>query len=247
MGAAEKTDRLALRQFYEDILNEPVWVTPTGFRAAALAVRAEIGRADEWGLDPAAFRLPDLAQGTDLTREQRADAEIALSLAVLAYARHARGGRVDPPSLSRNLDRKPQLFDPRRVIEAAAFADSPDAYLRGLHPQHPQFERLRLYYLALKRGEHVQTEQAIQPSSKSSKRKRAVAKAPARPSQRTLLANMEQWRWMPEDLGEFYVWVNIPEYTIRVVKAGRVVHSERVIVGRAKTQTPVFSHQMEQV
>jgi L,D-transpeptidase YcbB len=248
LPAAEKADRMALRQFYEEVLNEPVWITPTGFSAAARAVRAEIGRAEEWGLDAAQFHLPDLAQGAELTREQRADAEIALSLAVLAYARHARGGRVDPLSLSRNLDRKPQLLDPRHVIEAAAFADGPDAYLRALHPQHPQFERLRQYYLALRRGEHVQTEQAVQtPSGKSSKKKRAVAKAPAGPSERTLLANMEQWRWMPRDLGEFYVWVNIPEYTVRVVKAGRIVHSERVIVGRAKTPTPVFSHQMEQV
>ena len=29
---------------------------------------------------------------------------------------------------------------------------------------------------------------------------------------RKLLANMEQWRWMPADLGDLYVWVNIPEF-----------------------------------
>jgi L,D-transpeptidase YcbB len=52
---------------------------------------------------------------------------------------------------------------------------------------------------------------------------------------------------MPEDLGAFHVWVNIPEYTIRVVKAGAVIHTERVVVGRPTTQTPVFSDEMEQV
>ena len=28
-----------------------------------------------------------------------------------------------------------------------------------------------------------------------------------------ILANMEQWRWMPDDLGDLYVRVNIPEFT----------------------------------
>jgi L,D-transpeptidase YcbB len=248
LRSAEKADRIALKQFYEDRQNEPVWATPEGFSPAAKAALAEIARADDWGLDAAAFRLPALVQGAEPTREQRADAEIALSLAVLEYARHARGGRADPLSLSRNLDRKPQLLDPRSVIEAATTTDSPAAYLRALHPQHPQFERLRQAYLSLKRSDPPLVEQVVQYKAKGkSKKKHAAPKAPAGPSVRTLLVNMEQWRWMPEDLGSFHVWVNIPEYTVRVVKADHVIHSERVIVGRAKTPTPVFSHEMQQV
>jgi L,D-transpeptidase YcbB len=247
LRVAEKADRAALQQFYAERRSEPVWVTPTGFTPAAKAVLAEIGRADAWGLDAAAFRLPALAQG-ELTRDQRAEAEIALGLAILEYARHARGGRANPLSLSRNLDRQPQLLDPRSVIEAAAATDAPDAYLRALHPQHPQFERLRQAYLALKRSDAPPVEQVVQAKGKGkSKHKHAAVKAQAGPNLRTLLVNMEQWRWMPEDLGSFYVWVNIPEYTIRVVKDERVIHTERVVVGRASTQTPVFSHQMEQV
>ena len=26
-----------------------------------------------------------------------------------------------------------------------------------------------------------------------------------------ILINMERWRWLPEDLGEFYVWDNVPD------------------------------------
>ena len=33
---------------------------------------------------------------------------------------------------------------------------------------------------------------------------------------------------MPESLGDFYVWVNVPEFTLRVVKDGKVIHTERV-------------------
>src|SRR5207248_8567126 len=111
----------------------------------------EIRRADDWGLEASAFRLPALpASGSQLSRAERADAEIAVSLAVLKYARHARGGRADPVALSRNLDRQLILLAPPQVIDAAATAQAPDAYLRSLHPQHPPFEALRQKYLTLK-------------------------------------------------------------------------------------------------
>ncbi len=70
---------------------------------------------------------------------------------------------------------------------------------------------------------------------------------PASVSEAMLLANMEQWRWMPRDLGEFYVTANIPEYHVRVVKNAQVVHDERMIVGKTDKQTPVFSDTMETV
>ena len=52
---------------------------------------------------------------------------------------------------------------------------------------------------------------------------------------------------MPESLGDFYVWVNVPEFTLRVVKDGRVIPTERVVVGKRETQTPIFSQDLEQV
>ncbi|MEX1060821.1 MAG: hypothetical protein WED13_07340, partial [Methyloceanibacter sp.] len=35
---------------------------------------------------------------------------------------------------------------------------------------------------------------------------------------RAVLINMERWRWLPHDLGPFYVTVNIPEFMLRVVE-----------------------------
>jgi len=58
---------------------------------------------------------------------------------------------------------------------------------------------------------------------------------------------MEEWRWMPETLGDFYIWVNIPEFTLRVVKGGNIIHAERVVVGKRDTPTPVFSQNLEQI
>lgn len=63
----------------------------------------------------------------------------------------------------------------------------------------------------------------------------------------SIVANMEMWRWMPDDLGDFHVEVNVPEFTVRVVDRGRVVHSERVVAGRKETQTPIFSDRLSSV
>ncbi|MEZ5909221.1 MAG: L,D-transpeptidase family protein [Hyphomicrobiaceae bacterium] len=77
--------------------------------------------------------------------------------------------------------------------------------------------------------------------------RKAFGGKPESGSPERLIANMEAWRWMPRDLGSFYVTVNLPEYTVRVVKDGKVVHSERIIIGKAHTQTPIFSMGMQEI
>ena len=60
-------------------------------------------------------------------------------------------------------------------------------------------------------------------------------------SRADILANMERWRWMPRDLGEFHVFVNIPEFRLRINRDGAETYTTRVVVGTVKNQTPVFS------
>jgi murein L,D-transpeptidase YcbB/YkuD len=248
LSIRDREERAALLAFYAARQHEPVWTTAAGFTLAAQSAMAEIRRADEWALDAMAFQLPaaPAAGGVDWTRAARADAEIELSLAILKYARHARGGRAEPTALSRNLDRKLPLLEPQRVIEQASKAAEVGAYLRSLHPQHSQFEALRQKYLALRAGQPIAlSEAAAEVGKKGAKKKSATASDT--PSARQLAANMEQWRWMPDQLGELYVWVNVPEFTLRVVKGGNVIHTERVIVGKRETPTPVLSQDLEQV
>jgi murein L,D-transpeptidase YcbB/YkuD len=63
----------------------------------------------------------------------------------------------------------------------------------------------------------------------------------------TLIANLERWRWMPRDLGDFNVMVNVPEFRLRVNSDGQSVHETKVIVGTAKNPTPVFSDEIEHI
>ena len=64
---------------------------------------------------------------------------------------------------------------------------------------------------------------------------------------RQILVNMERWRWLPHDLGGFYVMTNIPEFMLRVVKDDEPIFTTRVVVGKTNTQTPVFSEDMKTV
>lgn len=63
----------------------------------------------------------------------------------------------------------------------------------------------------------------------------------------TIIANMERWRWMPEDLGDFHVFVNIPEFSVEVSKNDQVMWNSRVIVGTYTRQTPLFSDKIRHV
>ncbi|MCW5717782.1 MAG: L,D-transpeptidase family protein [Bauldia sp.] len=60
-----------------------------------------------------------------------------------------------------------------------------------------------------------------------------------------IIANMERYRWLPRDLGDYYVQVNIPEYLVRIFDQGEEVYETRVVVGQPANETPVFSDRME--
>lgn len=73
----------------------------------------------------------------------------------------------------------------------------------------------------------------------------ALSSQPRAVLESELISNMERWRWVPADLGARHIMVNVPEYRLRLVERGDVVHETRVIVGKEQTQTPIFSENMK--
>lgn len=59
--------------------------------------------------------------------------------------------------------------------------------------------------------------------------------------------NMERRRWMPDYLGDTYVFVNLADQNLKVVKNGKTWHTTRVVVGKPYHATPVFSDEMTYV
>ena len=142
-GRANSGDLAAMTNFYGERAGSLMWVTESGLSDKASAVIAEVRRADDWGLRTRDFTLPQQT-AAETSPEAAAEAEIKLSLTVLRYARYAQGGRIpDPSRISKLLDHTPTVHPPALVLTDLAATDAADAYLRALHPKHPQFERLR--------------------------------------------------------------------------------------------------------
>jgi L,D-transpeptidase YcbB len=63
----------------------------------------------------------------------------------------------------------------------------------------------------------------------------------------TIIANMERWRWLSRDLGRAYSMLNIPDYTIKVVKDGETVWTTRAVVGKPSKPTPLLTETMKYI
>jgi murein L,D-transpeptidase YcbB/YkuD len=227
--SANSQDLAALEAFYAERSGPPLWITPMGFSTRAQAVIAEMQAADDWGLASEAFDLPPAAD-LPATTEAQAAGEIKLDLAVLKYARFARGGRMTPARVSELLDQKASLRNPKTVLTEIAESSAPDAYLRSLQPKQEQFESLHQALIKLR------------ASLKARGRKPAND-----PVVQRIVINMERWRWMPPELGSYYVWDNIPAFTARVMKNGKSIYVEKVVVGQLKYATPIFSAHMRSI
>lgn len=226
----EALDQSTIAEFYAARGGKTLWTTDTAITPKARALIGEIKNADAYGLSAKDFKLPDVPESdtATLTTEAAANAELQLTTAALKYVRFARGGRISDPAaqLNTNLDRRPQWVDPKVVLEQLASSDAPDAVLRGYHPKHPQFEKLRqLYVKAL-------------PSKPD---------APMSASAKRLRANMEMWRWMNEDMGDMYVFNNIPEFMQYVYKGGEIVRAEKIVAGMLDKQSSIFSRPLKYV
>ncbi len=62
---------------------------------------------------------------------------------------------------------------------------------------------------------------------------------------RQIIVNMERWRWMPEDMGDKHIMVNIAAFELQRIVSGLTVERKRVVVGKTYHQTPVFSEDMK--
>lgn len=224
----DRDDQKALIEFYAARHGEGLWVTASGLKPEAKALAAEIANAGNYALDVARFKLPPVANGAlaAADTDSLANAEIEYSKAALLYARDARGGRIPDPSeqLTTNIDRRPQWVEPKVVMAALAATHEPDTYLRSLEPQNPQFEKLRQVYLTML------------PKDGSGR---------LSPAAKRVRANMEEWRWMWLNMGDFYVLNNVPEFMQYVYKNGQIIRSEKIVAGLVDKQTTIFSRPLK--
>ena len=62
-----------------------------------------------------------------------------------------------------------------------------------------------------------------------------------------ILLNLDQWRWLPQDLGERYILVNVAGFEMEYVRNDSVALAMAVVVGQEGWETPIFTDTMEHI
>ena len=61
----------------------------------------------------------------------------------------------------------------------------------------------------------------------------------------TIIVNLDRWRWMPRNLGNPYVVVNIPDFRLTLWKDDSIFWTTKIVVGLPGKPTPLLSAEMK--
>lgn len=59
--------------------------------------------------------------------------------------------------------------------------------------------------------------------------------------------NLERRRWMQDDYGRYYIFANLADQVLKVVRDEKTIHAELIQVGLPYHRTPVFTDEMEYI
>ena len=72
-----------------------------------------------------------------------------------------------------------------------------------------------------------------------------VARGPSVNPIDTIIVNMERWRWLPRDIGNPHVIVNVPDYTLTLYNNDKVYWHTKIVAGKPGKATPMVSAEMK--
>ena len=86
-----------------------------------------------------------------------------------------------------------------------------------------------------------QTRNGLNPDGKLGQKTVAMLNIGAAERADQIAANMERWRWLPRDLGQRYVMVNVAGASLSLMENGQETLTSRVVVGMPDKTTPLLS------
>ena len=159
-------------------------------------------------------------------------------------ARAARGDDWGVVPEGPTLD--PGMTDPRIAWLRArllASSDAEEARLAAVGAAAPEF-----YDHALEAAvRRFQYRHGLEQDGRVGRRTIEALNVPIEQRIRQIVLNLERRRWMPDDRGERYVFVNLADFELKLVDGPRTVFDTRVVVGAPYHRTPVFSAEMTYV
>ncbi len=304
---SRKTERTAAEVFYRDRGFAPLWIDRGAPSAKATQAIAYLRGVAVDGLFPEDYPTPEFKPGDP---DSLADTELKYGTSVLAYARHARTGRVSYTRVSADILYPNETPDPAAILDGVAGQRTIAETLSSYLPQHPGYKALKAKLaevraakggnaparieggpvlkiaktkvkgkaaqdvfmtdprvpilrerlgVAAKSGDDTYDAELADAVKKFQGKHGLAANGVVNSSTldaingprhdrdaEIIVANMERWRWLPHDLGRAYVILNIPDYTLRVMKDGAQVWTTRVVTGKpGKMATPMLTETMK--
>ena len=219
------------QKFYAERKYVPAWIDGDDPTPQLEALLAALRNAETHGLDPETYGHDTLAEALEEADERAwfgaafepnviPETDLRLTYAFLTHAADLLGWRSSPRDVTRNWLPSPKKADLLQHLRDALEGNRVRETLDAIAPSHPQYKGLQA---ALARSQS-----GAAPNLDVDK----------------IRMNLERWRWMPRELGERHILINVPSYEMQVVEGDRPVLAMRVIVGAPDTPTPLFSDQM---
>ncbi|KKC25449.1 hypothetical protein WP12_14195 [Sphingomonas sp. SRS2] len=171
-----------------------------------------IEESEQEGLNPRDYRLAELRAAVDAGGNGPALDTLATAAALSLAHDYADGRIEDKEALDWHMTPAADANSLAQGLQDALDRDKLGSWIRGLLPDHRQYRALKAAYVATSPADTTTREQ--------------------------LRANLERWRWMPRDLGDRYIYVNVPSYRLELMNGGVEEASFNVVVGAPKTPTP---------
>jgi murein L,D-transpeptidase YcbB/YkuD len=222
-----------VQRFYSTRSDDAAWTADDKQGAAALRV---LRSAAQHGLPVGAYLSSDLpnllapqktsiAAALDYDPQKLARLDVRVTIALLTLGRDVAVGRTAPASIDSRW--KTRRTAPDLGASLAQWAPSLDGWLDAVRPRHPEYAALQNALAKL------------QPQ--------AGSEAGDDDAARRIALNLERWRWMPDDLGDRHILVNVPAFYMAVREQGKPVLDMKVIVGRKDRATPLFNATMKEI
>mgnify|MGYP006265516957 CR=1 FL=1 len=236
-----KADRENFLNFYAARNDLPLWFGGVYSDERRESLKRRLLSADEDGLIGSDYPTP-LISSSERDPRKIAEADLILSASATAFARDARGARIDTLKLSKLITPKLVIPHPALVLADLVGAQDVSDRLESYQPRHKGYLDLKTRLIELRETTGSLSDTVVTPKATSQKTRTTTAMVSmTTPIASDLIVNMERWRWVPPELGEDYIFVNLPEFTLKLIRKGELAYITRTVVGKPDTPTPLFS------
>jgi len=289
----------AVAGFFRDRGYAVFWTAENG-AARREALLSALDQAGAHGLPVARYSAEALIRAAQNVRTEgdRGRLEVAMSLALLDYARDVQTGALEPKKVVSAIVREVPLRDRRANLDAFASAD-PVSFLKSLPPQSQSYVQLmkakfelehrivrggwgpqvpvrslkpgatgegvialrdRLqamgylgrtaaasYDAALQKAvQAFQADHGLEATGEAGPETMAQINVDPEARLESVIVALERERWMNIERGKRHIWVNLTDFTAKIIDHGKVTFATRAVIGAPNKDkpTPEFSHRM---